>query len=347
MKIIVALIIFSLIIIFHELGHFLFAKKCGVRVNEFSLGLGPTICSIQGKETKFSLKLLPFGGACMMEGEDSESDDDRAFNKKTVWQRFQIVFAGPFFNFIMAFVLSVIFIGCVGYDAPVLSDVMPGYSAEAAGLKAGDEIVALNNYHVHFYQEISIYTFFHTGENINVTYKRGDEKHTALLIPRLDEESGRYLLGIIGSYERTKGNAFTTIAYGFYEIKYQIYVTFKSLGQLITGRLGANELSGPVGIVSTIGDVYEESAADGVFYVVMNMISIAILLSANLGVMNLLPLPALDGGRLLIFIVEAIRRKKMNEELEGKIHFVGFMLLMLLMVFVMYNDIAKLISGNL
>ena len=342
MSIILAIIIFSVIIIFHELGHFLVAKKCYVKVNEFCLGLGPTLLHFTKGETTYSLKLLPFGGACMMEGEDEESTDGRAFNNKPLLQRMAIVAAGPLFNFIMAYVLSVILIGAIGYDVPTLAGVMEGSPAEEQGIEAGDTIVALNHYRVHFYQEISIYTFFHPGEEVKVTYLRDGEEYTAMLTPEYNEEAGRYLFGFQGDYTRIRGNIPQTLAYGFYEMKYQIYSTFESLKMLVTGRLSVNDMSGPVGIVKTIGDVYDESADSGAFYIAMNMINIAILLSANLGVMNLLPIPALDGGRLLFFIVEGIRGKKLNEEIEGRIHFIGFALLMALMVVVMFNDVYKL-----
>ncbi len=342
MSIIFAIIIFSLIIIFHELGHFLVAKKCDVKVNEFCLGLGPTLLHFTKGETTYSLKLLPFGGACMMEGEDEESDDGRAFNKKTVWQRFAIVAAGPLFNFIMAYVLSVILIGAIGYDTPVITGVMDGYSAQEQGLQAGDTIVALNGYKVHFYQEVSVYSFFHPGEDMKVTYLRDGEKNTVVITPKYNKEDGRYLLGITGNYQREKGNVVDTLKYGIYEMKYQIYSTFQSLKMLFTGKLTVKDMSGPVGIVKTIGDTYDESVSSGAFYVVMNMLNIAVLLSANLGVMNLLPFPALDGGRLVFFIVEAIRGKKIDENIEGRVHLVGFALLMGLMVIVMFNDIYKL-----
>lgn len=342
MSIILAILIFSVIIIFHELGHFLVAKKCDVKVNEFCLGLGPTIFSVQKGETTYSLKLLPFGGACMMEGEDGESSDGRAFPNKSVWQRFAIVVAGPLFNFIMAYVLSLLLLGTVGYDVPTLTGVMDGYAAEEEGMQAGDTILSLNHYRVHFYREISVYTFFHPGETVDVTYEREGERYHVELTPRYDEESGRYLLGIQGNYARVRGNLPQTLLHGFYEMKYQVYAVFESLKMLLTGQLGLNDMSGPVGIVKTIGDTYDESVSSGVFYVVMSMVNIAILLSANLGVMNLLPLPALDGGRLVFFVVEALRGKKINEEIEGRVHFLGFALLMVLMVIIMFNDIHKL-----
>ncbi len=342
MKIIIAILIFSFIIIFHELGHFLFAKKFNVKVNEFTLGLGPTLISWGKGETKYCLKALPFGGSCVMEGEDEESDSDRAFGNQPLLHRFLIVFGGPLFNFILAFILSVIFIAMAGVDKPVVTGVVEGYPAEEAGIEAGDTIISLNGYNVHFYSEISLYNFLHSGEIVDVKYSHNDEIKTATIKPKLNEEAGRYMLGIENNGERTSVGPLSTLAYGCYEIKYQIYVTFQSLKMLFTRQISVQEVSGPVGVVSVIGDVYESSVVDGLKYVFLNLASITILLSANLGVMNLLPFPALDGGRILLYIIEGIRGKKMKPEIENGINLVGFGLLMLLMIVVMYNDIAKL-----
>jgi regulator of sigma E protease len=333
---------FSIIILFHELGHFLLAKKSKIRVNEFCLGLGPTLIGIQRGETTYSIKLLPFGGACMMEGEDGESQDDGAFGSKSVWARISVVAAGPLFNFIMAFLFSFLVISCIGVDVPEISGVMEGYSAEAAGLQEGDVLVKINHKRIHFYREVSMYTYFHAGEELEVVYERDGQRYEASLTPTYDQESGRYLMGITYNYAREKGNVLTNLAYSFYELKYWIWTTVESLKMLVTGHVSVNELSGPVGIVKSIGDTYDESKSDGYYYVFLNMMNFAILLSANLGVMNLLPLPALDGGRLVFLIVEAIRRKRVNPEKEGMVHFVGIMLLMALMVLVMFNDIRKI-----
>ena len=342
MSIILAIIIFSFIIIFHELGHFLVAKKCDVKVNEFCLGLGPTLLHFTKGETTYSLKLLPFGGACMMEGEDEDSQDDRAFNHKPLWQRAAIVAAGPFFNFILAYVLSVILIGAIGYDVPKLAGVMEGSSAEEEGLAAGDTILALDGYRVHFYQEISVYSFFHPGKTMDVTYERDGEEYTCTISPKYNEEAGRNLFGIYGNTMRERGNIFETIKYSVYEVKYWIEVTMDSLKMLVTGRVSVNELSGPVGIVKNIGDTYDESKSAGTLSVVLTLINYSIMLTANLGIMNLLPLPALDGGRLVFLIIEAVRKKRVDPDKEGMVHFVGLMLLLALMVLVMFNDIRKL-----
>lgn len=277
-----------------------------------------------------------------MEGEDAESDDERAFGKKSVWARISVVAAGPIFNFIMALVFSIILMGCVGYDKPILSGVMEGYPAEEAGIEAGDTIVKLNHKSIHFWREINFYLYSHPGEELKVTYEREGERYETTLTPKYDEENGAYYAGFYGGGEKTKGNVIETLQYGVYYVKYWIDVTFESLKMLVTGQVGVQDMSGPVGIVKTIGDTYEQSKASGVFYIFVNMLNISILLSANLGVMNLLPIPALDGGRLVFLIIEAIRGKKIDPDKEGMVHFIGMACLMLLMVVVMFSDIRKL-----
>ena len=342
-KYIIAILLFSAIILFHELGHFLLAKANGIRVNEFSLGLGPTIVGFTKGETKYSIKLLPFGGACMMEGEDSQSNADRSFQKKSVWARISVVAAGPVFNFIMAFVLAVIILGNIGISAPIVAQVEDGYGAQAAGLQAGDEIIKMNHKHIHFFKEISMYTLFHAGETVEVTYERNGERNTVEVQPTYDEEQGRYRYGIYGSGEYTKIGPLKTLQYSVYEVKYWIQYTVGSLKMLLTHQVSVNDLSGPVGIVKTIGDTYDMSKSDGVFYVWMNLLNLALLLSANLGVMNLLPIPALDGGRLVFLVIEAIRGKRVSEDKEGMVHFIGLLCLFGLMILIMFNDIRKLI----
>lgn len=342
MKIIIAILIFSIIVIFHELGHFLLAKRAGIRVNEFSIGLGPTLVGFTKGETTYSIKLLPFGGACMMEGEDEESESPGSFQSKSVPARFSVVVAGPVFNFIMAFVAAVVLVACVGFDLPVVPDLMEGYPAEEAGLLPGDVIKKLGNKKIHLYREISIYTFFHAGDAIDVTYERDGKTFETTIAPRYDEESGRYLFGFYGTGKMERGGILQTLRYGAYEVRYWISSTVESLKMLVTGRVGLNDLSGPVGIVKSVSDTYEEGAAISWFSVFTGMLNWVILLSANLGVMNLLPLPALDGGRLVFLVLEGIRGKRINPEKEGMVHFVGICLLMALMVVIMFNDIRRL-----
>lgn len=343
MKIIIAIIVFSVIILFHELGHFLLAKANGIRVNEFCLGLGPTLFGIQKGETKYSLKLFPIGGACMMEGEDEESTDDRAFGKKSVWARISVVAAGPLFNFLMAFVFAFILICNIGVDLPTLAGVSEGYPAETAGMQAGDVILKLNHSRVHFFRDISAYTQFHPGETVTVTYERDGERYETVITPQYNEEYGYYMYGFLGNAERAHGTVLDNLKYSVYEVKYWISVTLNNLRALITGQVSVNEMSGPVGIVNMIGEGYEESVSYGYFAAFLQMLYITIFLSANLGVMNLLPLPALDGGRLLFMIIEVIRGKRVDPDKEGMVHFVGMMLLFALMILVLFNDVRKLI----
>ena len=340
MGIILAILIFSFIVFFHELGHFALAKKNGIDVEEFSIGMGPTLVSKEYKGTVYCIKLLPIGGSCMM-GEDEEATDSAGnFNNKSVWARMSVIAAGPVFNFILAFVFAVILVAISGYDKPVAAGVNEGYPAAEAGIQAGDEIVKMGNKKINIFREISTYNQFHQGEDVEVTYIHQGEKKTVTLRPKYNEEAKYYMLGIAPG-RNEKAGILTSMQYGIYEVKYWICTTVSSLKMLVTGQIGIDQLSGPVGIVDVVDSTYKESMDYGMSAVLANMINIAILLSANLGVMNLLPLPALDGGRLVFLVIEAVRRKRISPEKEGYVHFVGIVLLMLLMVFVMYNDIQR------
>ncbi len=342
MSIVIALLVFSVIIIFHEFGHFLLAKLNKITVVEFSLGMGPRLLSFQGGETRYSWKLLPFGGSCMMLGEDGEEETEGSFGSKSVWARMSVIAAGPIFNFILAFVMALFIVGNLGYDVPVLLNVTEGMPAAEAGLQAGDRIVRMNGKKIHLYREVQNYSTFHQGKTVVIQYERDGELHEATVTPELTD--GGYKYGIGGNINyRQKTNFLETLEYSAYEVYYWIDTTVSSLGMLLKGGVQLDDMSGPVGVVDAIGTTYQKSRDEGTFYVWMNLLNIAILLSANLGVMNLLPIPALDGGRLVFLIVEAIRRRRVEPELEAKIHFAGLMLLMLLMVVVMFNDVKKLI----
>lgn len=340
MSIVIAIIILSIIIIIHELGHFLLARKNGIAVTEFSVGMGPRLLSTEKGGTKYSLRLLPFGGSCMMLGEDEDDATEDSFGSKSVWARIAVIFAGPLFNFLLAFFLSLIIVSSYGYDAPVVGSVESDYPAAEAGIQSGDTIVSVNGRHIYLFRDVSVYLSLHQGKTISVVYERDGIRNTAELIPKLDD-SGYYRMGIT-SNGITHGNILKTLQYSVYEVGYWIDLTYQSLGMLVTGQLGIKDMSGPVGIVSYIGDTYTESAAVSVGAVIINMMSIAVLLTANLGVINLLPLPALDGGRLVFLIIEAVRGKRVDPEKEGMVHFAGFVLLMILMVVIMYNDITSL-----
>ena len=375
MGVILFIVIFCIVVVAHEFGHFIIAKANGIHVVEFSIGMGPTLLHFVKGDTKYSLKLLPIGGACMFEGEDGlkemdetdkeDGDNDHkdqetreikedlgtlkksgAFPDAPVWARIATVVAGPVFNFILAYIFSAIIVASIGSDLPVIGTVGEGTAASEAGLMAGDEIVELNGKHIHLFREISLEAMLNEGEPVNIVYERDGQRTAVTLEPKYSEKDGRYYYGIAPLNGYTKFSLPGVAEYSFYEVKYWIDTTIRSLGMLVTGKAGIKDLSGPVGMVDAVDTIYTESKQDGAFYVWLNMLNFAILLSANLGVLNLIPFPALDGGRLLFLVIEAIRRKPIPPEKEGIFHFVGFALLMLLMVVVMYNDIARLVTGG-
>ena len=340
MRFVIAVIIFSVVILIHELGHFLLAKWNGIEVIEFSLGMGPRLLSHVWGDTRYSLKLLPIGGSCQMVGEEEASDSAGAFGNKSVWARIAVVAAGPVFNFILAWVLALIIVGSVGYDNTMV-DIIPDSAAAEAGMEDGDQIISINGSRTWLYREVSLYSSLHQGQTATVVFERNGEKQTVVLTPK-QSDTGAYLYGFSRTVQREKGGALETVGYSCAEIRYWLKATVESLKMLIGGQVGLEEMSGPVGIVSTIGDTYKESRVDGWYYVTMNMIMIAILLSVNLGVMNLLPIPALDGGRLVFLILEAIRGKAIPQEKESMVHFTGFVLLMGLMAVILFSDLHKL-----
>ena len=394
--IILFFLIFGILVISHEFGHFIIGKKCGIRVNEFAVGMGPVLFHFQKGETKYTLRLLPFGGACMFDGEDGSGSDDEDLEKKgdsvkdgdlsdkanlvkefddgygqsagdgtetlscggssdafdehsfpnvNVWKRIATVVAGPAANYIVALICSFIVVAFSGTDLPNVAKVMPDSAAAEAGLQAGDTIKKINNEHIHMYREVSLDSAMNTqGDPMNIVYERDGKEYKALLTPKYSDEDSRYYIGLVGGGDYMKCNVLQVFEYGFYEVHYWTKYAFKSLKMLVTGKVGVNALSGPVGIAQFVGDTYEEVKPYGLSSVILTMMDILILLSVNLGIMNLLPLPALDGGRLLFMIIEVIRGKKVSPEKEGIVHLAGFIALMVLMVFVMYQDIMRLIK---
>lgn len=343
MGIILAILIFSIIVTVHELGHFLLAKKNGIHVSEFSIGMGPSLFSKKVGETVYAIKLLPIGGSCMM-GEDEVDDlSEGSFNSKSVWARISVIAAGPIFNFILAFILSAIIVAWVGYDPAVVPKITPGGAAQDAGMQSGDVIKQMNNKHINLYREVLMYNEFHQGETVDLVYERDGVEHEVTLEPR-QNEAGRYLYGFTGRRPYEKATILKTLEYGVYEVKYWICTTLSSLKMLVTGQIGMDQLSGPVGIVDVVDSSYQASKTGGIAVTVGNLMNIAILLTANLGVMNLIPFPALDGGRLVFLALEAIRGKRIAPEKEGMVHFTGLLLLFGLMIYVMFQDIGRLIG---
>jgi len=345
-SILLFIIIFLVVVISHELGHFIIAKKNNIRVVEFFVGMGPTLFSFYRGETKYSLKLFPIGGACMFEGEDGLEVEkgvmsERAFPNAPVWTRFATVFGGPLFNFLTAYVMAMILVAACGITTPEVILVNEDSPAKEAGLSEGDMITKINGKRIHMGGEVTLISQTNTeGEKLTVTFEREGEEKTVVIDPAYDEADGRYYMGIAaGGY--LKCNVVQTFQYAFYTMKFYVETTFKSLGMLVTGQLSKDDVAGPIGIVKVVDEAYDSAKAYGVLDVVLNMVNIALLLSVNLGIMNLLPLPALDGGRLVFLLVEAVRGKPIPPEKEGMVHLAGMMALMVLMVLVFFNDITK------
>ena len=363
-SIIVFILMIGLLIFIHEFGHFLLARRNGVTVTEFAIGMGPNIVSWEKKGTKYSLKWIPFGGYCMMLGADSFSaaagtadpeelemlSDEHAFPNKSVLQRISIVLAGPVFNFLLALVLAIILTAMIGTTRSEIGDVTPGYPAEEAGIQAGDVITKMNKTHVHLFKDVSLYLALHEGETIDLEYIRDGEKLKTTLTPRYNEEDARYYIGVVSAPRTSDLSAGEVLKYGYCEFAYDTGAVIKSLGLLFTGRAGLNDLSGPVGMAGMVNDIVDEVSEDTkedgfwvtAYWILVNLISLAALISANLGIINLLPIPAVDGGRLLFLIVEGVRGKPLNKKAESIITVVGFIFVFLLMIVVMFNDIRKL-----
>ena len=432
-SIIIAVVMLSVLVIIHEYGHFLIARKNGIFVKEFSVGFGPRIISRVAKSgTRYSWKAIPFGGSCTMlgalEDEDDNTDDERSFDKKSVWARMSVVLAGPVFNFFLALVLSFIYIACAGYDPAVVTYVQEGSPAYEAGLREGDVITHYNKASISFGREIYLENYIHPadeGDVIRLTYIRDDEKHTISVSPAeytyyaagfsyysneepaeiaevseggAFEEAGlksgdiitsvngisvatgsdleqyfsdhpldasaltvtymhrgaemqtvvypvetkAFRLGFSYNMHNVRANALETIKYSFAELKYEITSVYKSIGILFSNRGSLDMLSGPVGIVEVISDTYTSTASYGFMTVLMSLISLMSLLSVNLGVINLLPIPALDGGKFILLIIEAIARKPVPKKYEGIITVIGASLMLVLMVVVLVNDVTKL-----
>lgn len=345
MSLIAAILIFGVIILIHEFGHFLFAKLNGIGVLEFSLGMGPRLVSVKRGGTRYSIKALPFGGSCMMLGEDEEDSDASAFGNKPVWARILVVAAGPVFNFLFAWILAMVLVAFTGYGKTQVYQVEEGYPAKAAGMEAGDIVTKINGRSVHGYRDINLYTLTHPGEILTVTYKRGEDgpEYKRTLEPVWDQERGVYRIGVLFDATYYEADSpLTLMKQGLYEVEFCIRYVFDTFYMMFKGLVSVDDLSGPVGIVTAIDDTVDEAAPYGMATVVLSLTSLSILLSANLGVMNLLPIPALDGGRLVFLLLEAVSGKPIDREKEGMVHLAGMMLLMALMIFVFFNDLRKL-----
>ena len=346
MAIILFLIILGVLVMAHEAGHFVVAKLNGIRVLEFCLGMGPKLFHFKKGETEYSIRLFPIGGACMFDGEDGNvvgggSGDEHCFNNANVWARIATVVAGPIMNFVLAFIFSVVIVSFSSTDLPVVVEVVENGAAAEAGMLPGDEIVSINGEKIHLYREILVISQMNRGEAYEMVVRRGDELVNLSFAPKYNEEEGRYMMGLAGGvYENFTG--LEALKYGFYEVRYATVSTYKSLLMMIQGQVKSNEMAGVVGIAKMVGETYEAVKPACWISVELSMMILAAILSVNLGIINLLPLPALDGGRLVFMLVEVVRGKPVPADKEGLVHTIGFVGFMILMVVLVFNDIRNI-----
>lgn len=321
--------VFGIIVFAHELGHFATAKFNGVKVHEFSLGMGPAILKKQGEETLYALRAFPIGGYVKMEGEDEASDDPRSFSNKKPIQRLVVLAAGAVMNFILAYILLVIIMFALGAPSNIVGGTIEDYPAQEAGVLMDDEIIQINGVSIKSWEQVVSAIGNSNGEPLVLSLIRSGQPVDIRLQPVV-KEGGGYQIGIQPKYVKKIDQAFSMAGKQFFTFFTDIFKFFTTLGQ----KNVEAELVGPVGLVSIIGQVSRQG--------LMNLLLLAAYISINLGIVNLLPFPALDGGRIIFVFIEMITGKPIDKEKEGYVHFIGFAILMALMVFLVFKDISRL-----
>lgn len=350
MSILVAILVFGVVIFIHELGHFLVARACNVKINEFAMGMGPRILKIQKGETVYSLRLFPIGGFVSMEGEDEESNHARSLSRKPVIQRIAISAAGAIMNFILGFIAVVILINLkTGNSEPrVFTSKVAGFTensqSQQSGLQINDEILKINGKAV--LSDIDMTYLLQTDSDGVYTFQvmRNGNKITIENVTLSSRVFPDGTKGYIIDF-RIFGEEMNFLNATSYAIKKTVSfgrMVWMSLGDIISGNFKLNQLSGPVGIVSAIDSVIETDQGKPFSEILYSLLVLIIMITVNLGIFNLLPIPALDGGRIVFLIIEAIRGKPINPEKEGLVHFISFVVLILLLILVTFNDIIKL-----
>ncbi len=325
----------------HELGHYISARACGVGIKEFAIGMGPKIYSRVSNKTgiRYSIRLFPVGGFVSMVGEDEESEADDAFGKKSVWRRMIIIIAGAFMNLALGFLIMLVIVSTTkGYLAVnVVAEFDDGAMSEASGLMVDDRIIKINNTRIHTGYDLS-YEIMNQGDvAVDLTVIRNGEKIVLkdVIFPTFSESGATFGQSDFTPYGEQK-TLFTVIKHTWFRSVSTVKMVADSLIDLIRGRYGIDAVSGPVGITEQIGNAAKTSS--------VNLLYICAVISINLGIINLLPLPALDGGRFVFLLVEAIRRKPVNKNIEGYVHFIGIVVLFALMILITMKDIWGLVN---
>ncbi|MBE6948366.1 MAG: RIP metalloprotease RseP [Ruminococcaceae bacterium] len=350
MYIILAILAFGILIATHELGHFMAAKACGVRVNEFAIGMGPAIFKKQGKETLYSLRILPVGGFCAMEGEDEKSEDPRAFSSQKAWKKLIILVAGVAMNFIFGFIIMLIIFSRFNYYAGTTIDSLAdGFPLEDQ-IMVGDTVYSIDGHRIYYADDFSTYMSRGNGETVDMVVVRDGEKVKLDNLPltlREYVDNGETQLRYGITFNVIEAKFKDKIAYSWYETHNSVRLVLMGLTDLVTGKLGVQDMGGVVQVVDVINEVGQQSETTSA--ALWNIAYICGFIAINLAVMNILPIPALDGGRvfflLVTFVIEKITRKKVNPKYEGYIHAICLLLLLGLMVFVTYHDILRIING--
>lgn len=356
--ILAAILLFGLLITLHELGHFMAAKFCGVQVNEFSIGMGPELWSRQKGETQYSLRLLPIGGYCAMEGEDEDTGSERSFTCQRMWKKLVILAAGAFMNFLTGLLIVALLFSNAEF---FYVDRIQGLAPEVAqtgenGLMPGDQIYKVNGWRTYFWGDASSFLAY-SGDNADLEVIRNGEHIQVSGLPRqtcTDQKGETYQgFGLYMGVEAVPATGLNRFQYTWYQTLDFVQVVWFSLVQLVTGEAGLDDLSGPVGMVNTIKDVgteaqeqAEENDQNGILAAARSIAYMGALIAVNLAVMNLLPLPALDGGRILLLAIDGISvalfKRKVPEKYQAAINMVGFVALMALMLLVTFQDVFKI-----
>ena len=345
--VIIAILIFGVLVAIHEFGHFSAAKLCGVRVEEFSVGMGPALWKKQKGETLYALRAVPFGGYCAMTGEDGESDDPRAFSNQKAWKRLLILAAGSFNNFLLGFLIVLILQLSSGYvQSPALTGFMDGCPYDSAeGLQAGDRFVSINGHRITLKSDIDRYLSYEGDYDLVLRRDGQTVKLENFRLEKHDYGEGRYFGLYFGGVERA--SAWQNLRAAWDTTKDYVSLVWESLRMLVHGQVGVNDLAGPVGIVDMMAT--ESAKQETTAAALGTIFSFGAFIAVNLAVMNMLPIPALDGGRVFLLlvtaIVEGITRKKINPKYEGYIHAAGMVLLLALMAYVLLHDIFRLVTG--